>query len=296
VAGIAGLLDRWIGAAAPVDPLAVNPQTGLRGAVVITGGSSGIGLEIARRFASDGYHVVLVARSHGELNAAVKRMRGERATYAVTAIAMDITARDAPEHLRARLIDQDAYCTILVNAAGVGLSGAFTQRSRDDIDRLIALNVRAATDLARAFLPDMLDRRHGGILNVASFGGLVPGPYQAVYYASKAYLLSLTEALAWETRRSGVRVSAVAPGPVETAFHAKAGAENALYRRLLPGISAKRVADAAVTGFWLGRTLVAPGVLYWVLIVLIRAVPRRALAAIMGVLLKPRASSCQDHS
>ena len=118
--------------------------------------------------------------------------------------------------------------------------------------RLLDLNVRALTALTRHFLDGMRVRGRGGILNVASLGGYTPGPYQAAYYASKAYVLSLTEAMAAETAGEGVRVCALAPGPVDTGFHARMGAEGAFYRYLLPPASAEAVARAGYRGFALG--------------------------------------------
>ncbi len=135
----------------------------------------------------------------------------------------DVTATDAIATIEAALAAHGAYADVLVNSAGIGLSGPFHAHAPEDVVRLIDLNVRALTQLTRHFLPGMRVRGRGGILNVASLGGYTPGPNQAAYYASKAYVLSLTEAIAAETAGEGVRVCALAPGPVNTAFHARMG-------------------------------------------------------------------------
>ncbi len=147
-------------------------------------------------------------------------------------LPLDVTTPDAVAKIEAALAAHGAYADVLVNNAGMGLAGPFHAHPPDDVLRLIDLNVRALSHLTRHFLPGMRVRGRGGILNVASLGGYAPGPNQAVYYASKAYVLSLTEAIAAETAGEGVRVCALAPGPVNTMFHARMGAENAFYRLL----------------------------------------------------------------
>jgi short-subunit dehydrogenase len=134
----------------------------------------------------------------------------------------------------------------------------------------------------------MRARKTGGILNIASLGGYAPGPYQATYYASKAYLISLSEAVAAEVRHDGVRVTVVAPGPVDTDFHAKMNAESAIYRRLLPSSSPESVARWAVQGFELGLKVVVPGAFNLLGAVTLRLLPHVVLVPIMAWLLKPR--------
>ena len=127
---------------------------------------------------------------------------------------------------------------MLVNNAGTGLAGPFLTDAPDDLSHLNAVNIDGLTRLTRAALPDMIARQRGGILNMASLGAYVPGPNQAAYYASKSYVLSLTEALASEVSGQGVRVAAMAPGPVNTTFHRDMGAEASFYRLLLPSLTA----------------------------------------------------------
>ncbi|MEM1305991.1 MAG: SDR family oxidoreductase [Pseudomonadota bacterium] len=281
-------VDRWIGARPLDDPLSPDPESGLVGAVVVTGGSDGIGYEIARVCAERGQRVVLIARGAGRLREAVRKLRDAVPNSAVSMVTLDVTDADAPQRLLATLSDEGLSCEVLVNNAGAGLSGAFIDAEPDDVAALLDVNVAAVTRLTHAVLPAMVRAQRGGVLNIASFGGLVPGPYQAAYYASKAFTVSLTEGLAWELRGRGVRIACLAPGPVETSFHARMDAQTALYRRVLPAMTPRRVARAAIAGFYGGRTLIVPGILFAATGLLLRIVPRKMQAAATGGLLKPR--------
>jgi short-subunit dehydrogenase len=140
----------------------------------------------------------------------------------------------------------------------------------------------------RHYLPGMRLRGRGGLLNLASLGGYTPGPYQAAYYASKAYVISLTEAIAAETAGEGVRACALAPGPVDTAWHERAGAETALYRSLVPPASAASVARAGYLGYLLGLRVVVPGLLNPFLALALKLLPHRLMVPFIAWLLKPR--------
>jgi short-subunit dehydrogenase len=186
------------------------------------------------------------------------------------------------------LAARGGYADVLVNSAGIGLAGRFGEQSADALTQLVDLNVRALTALTRHFLTGMRVRGRGGILNLASLGGYAPGPNQAAYYASKAYVLSLSEAVAAETAGEGVRVCALAPGPVDTRFHARMGAEGALYRTLLPPASAEAVARAGYLGFALGWRVTIPGLINPFLALAMRVMPHRLVIPIVGWLLQPR--------
>jgi short-subunit dehydrogenase len=209
------LLDAWISRYAAPSLAALDAVSGRKPGVVVTGGSHGIGLAIARRFAKAGCDVALLARGARALQEAAAAIEEDFAVAAI-AIAVDVTAANAPQTIDLKLTERGYYTDILVNSAAVGLSGPFFEQGSPEIARLLDLNVGALTRLTRHVLPGMLGRARGGIVNVASLGGMVPGPYQAAYYASKAYVISLTEALAAENAGSGVRFSAVAPGPINT--------------------------------------------------------------------------------
>lgn len=259
---LARLSDLWIGRRAQQNVEALAAVRDLAPAVVVTGASRGIGLALARRFAGDESKraLVMIARDGAAIDAAAKAVSDELGVRTLP-LSLDITQPDAPSRLDEALQDAGLYMDVLVNNAGVGLSGAFAAQDPQEIERVITLNITAATRMMHHALPPMLQRATGGILNVGSLGGFVPGPNQAAYYASKAYLASLTEAVAYEVRGRGVRISVVAPGPVDTTFHRDMRAENALYRVIVPAISAEAVAGGAYRGFMLGLTVIVPGVL-----------------------------------
>lgn len=282
------LLDAWIGRGSRSDPAAVAAIAGLRPATVIVGGSEGIGLAIAIRLARGGGDIVIIGRTPETLVVArhTVTIAGPRATVAI--LPLDMTGIDAFAAIEKSLADADLYLDCMVLSAGIGASGPFDQNTADEIDRLIATNVAATTRLIHQALPAMLARGRGGILAMASLGGLTPGPYQAAYYASKAYMVSLMEAIAHENRGRGVRVSVVIPGPVETRFHTKMHAESALYRRLLPSMSPARVAASALRGHWLGHTVISPGLATPVLALALRVLPHPILVPVIGWLLRRR--------
>ena len=275
------------------DPAALATYAGLRPMVVVTGGSEGIGYALARRFAAAGNDVVLVARRPEPLREAADRIRAEFKVEAL-AVPLDVTSADAIRTIEAALAAQRAYADVLVNSAGVGLAGPFHDQAPDAIVQLVDLNVRALTELTRHFLTGMLVRGRGGILNLASLGSYAPGPNQGVYYASKAYVLSLSEAIAAEIAGLGVRITALAPGPVNTGFHARMGAERAFYRRLVAPASPESTARAGYWAFALGLRVYVPGLLNPILALLMRISPHRILIPIVRVLLKPRGASPND--
>lgn len=283
---IASLVDRWIGRYAQPDADASAAVSGLDPAVVITGGSRGIGRALAVRFAQAGGTVALIARDRDALSSAVAEI--ERTGARAVAIALDVTTDDAAYRIDTALADAGLFTDVLVNNAGIGLAGPFAEHTLEEIDALIALNIRSATRLMHHALPPMLARGRGGVLNVGSLGGLVPGPHQAAYYASKAYLISLTEAVAYEARGRGVRIAVVAPGPVDTRFHHAMGANRALYRTLFPAQSADAVARSAYRGFLLGRTVMAPGLLPTAGQLALKVLPHAVTVPLVGGLLARR--------
>jgi short-subunit dehydrogenase len=269
------------------DRQALAAFAGLSPMTVITGGSDGIGLALARRFAASGNDVLLVARRLQPLQEAAGRIAADFGVKAIV-LSQDVTASEACAAIDAALAEQGAYADVLVNSAGIGLAGRFADHSPGDLVRLLDLNVRALTVLTRHYLTGMRVRGKGGVLNLASLGGYAPGPNQAAYYASKAYVLSLSEAIAAEVAGEGVRVCALAPGPVDTRFHERMGAGQAFYRYLVPPASAESVARAGYLGFSLGWRVTVPGLFNPLLALAMRLVPHRIVIPIIGWLLQRR--------
>src|SRR5581483_11195724 len=184
-----------------------------RKTALVTGASSGIGMEFARLLARDGYHVFLVARSEEPLKVMAREIGS------ATVLVADLASPDAPRHV----FDSAGPVDILINNAGFGLSGAFAETDLGRELEMIQVNIAALTALTKLFLKPMIERRSGRIVNVASTAAFQPGPLMAVYYATKAYVLSFSEAVADELRGSGVTVTALCPGPTATGFAERAG-------------------------------------------------------------------------
>ena len=239
---------------------------------LITGGSGGIGLEFARLFAQAGYDLALAARDANKLDAAAAAL-GSKFGIAVTPVAIDLSERDAAKALFQRVPD----CDVLVNNAGFANNGAFAEMDERDILDEIAVDVVALTQLSRLYLPGMLRRGSGKILNVASTAAFLPGPQMAVYYASKAFVLSLSEALAEEVRGTGVQVTCLCPGATATGFQARANIDGTTLLTRLPLASAARVASAGFEGLMHGKTVVVPGITNKLVAVSPRFTPRRLL-------------------
>jgi uncharacterized protein len=241
---------------------------------LITGASSGIGLELARVFAAHGHELVLVARRHDRLDelateiAATGRPRP-------TVLTADLERREGAAKIAAELATRSLEPAFVVNNAGFGLSGAAAALSRDEQLGMIDLNVRALTELSLMFV-DSLVRHRGGILNVSSIVAFLPGPGMAVYYATKAYVLSFTEALHHELSSRGVRVTALCPGPVPTEFQARSQIQlNSAARRL--ELPPHRVAQIGYDGLMRGKRVVIAGIGNKIAVSFLRFVPNTLL-------------------
>ena len=281
------IIDLWLARNANPSATAWAAVAGLKPMTVVTGGSRGIGLALARRFAKAGHDIGLVARHADPLQLAAASIARELHVTAL-ALPLDVTDASAAQQIDAHLAANGFYVGVLINCAGIGLAGPFLSHGDDAIQHLLDVNVDAPTRLMRHALPAMLARAEGGIINVASLGGLVPGPNQAAYYASKAYVISLTRAVATENAGSGVRVMALAPGPVDTGFHHAMGADLSFYRQLLLALSADQTARAAYRGYVLGLRLVVPGITAKLLQIALWIIPHALLLPIVGWLLRRR--------
>lgn len=254
-------------------------MSGIRPVTVITGASAGIGAALTRVFARNGHELALVARREDRLHALAEEIAAAGGRRPLVIVA-DLQRGDAVRVIAEALTGFGAEPQFMVNNAGFGLIGTAAALDRDEQLAMIDANVRALTDLSLAFV-DSLVRHRGGILNVGSMAGLMPGPGMAVYYATKAYVLSFSEALHSELKSRGVRVSVLCPGPVPTEFAARAGISG----NLAPGIltqSAQRVAEAGYRGLMQGQRTIVPGVTNRLTALLIRVFPRRLLLAIVG--------------
>jgi uncharacterized protein len=237
---------------------------------LITGASAGIGAELARVFAAHGHELVLVARRQDRLDALADEIAAAGRPRPV-ALAADLTQRDAVVQLRGQLLSLELEPEIVVNNAGFALVGRAAALSRDEQLAMIDLNVRALVELSLSFV-DSLARHRGGILNVASIAAFLPGPNMAVYYASKAFVLSFSEALHRELSSRGVRVTALCPGPVPTEFQARSGMKIDRSVNLF-ALPPDRVAQIGYRGFMRGKRVVIAGRVSKIAVFLARSIP-----------------------
>ena len=251
----------------------------MRPVTLIAGASAGIGAELARVFAAHGHELVLVARREGLLAALAEEIAATGRPLP-TVLALYLGRRDAVSTLAAALTSRGLDPAIVVNNAGFGLVGPAAALSRDEQLAMIDLNMRALTELSLAFV-ESLARHHGGILNVASVAAFMSGPGMAVYYGSKAYVLSFSEALHRELSRRGVRVTALCPGPVPTEFQRRAGLRGDRAQSALLSLSAAQVARIGYRGFMRGKRVVVAGIGNQIALFLVRMVPHAALLPLL---------------
>lgn len=240
--------------------------------VLITGASSGIGLGLAEQFARSGSDLVIVARREKRLNEIASDIN-ERYGVKVKVIVKDLSIANAPQEIHDELNESGIQTDVLVNNAGFGAIGPFNEIDRDVLAGMLNVNLVSLTVLTRLFLPGMVERNTGGVLNVGSLAGFQPGPNAAIYYATKAFVLSLSEALHDELKNSQVRVSCLAPGPVATEFGQHSGMEDAnLFR--MGTMDVKQVARDGYEGFRKGKPVIIPGLLAKSVPLMERFIPR----------------------
>jgi uncharacterized protein len=248
---------------------------------LVTGASSGIGKELAQLLAAGGHDLVLVARTQAALQALAQAL-GAQHGITCHALAADLSEPQGAAGLLAALQGAGlSQVDVLVNNAGYASYGPFAETEAEVQLRMIQLNVTALTALTRALLPGMLARRRGRVLNVASTAAFQPAPLMAVYYATKAYVLSFSEALADETRGTGVSITCLCPGPTQTGFQARAQMGES---KLVKGkriMDSRSVARAGYQGLLAGRPLVIPGLKNKVLAQSVRLLPRRTVTTLV---------------
>jgi len=247
---------------------------------LITGASSGIGADLARVFASHGHELVLVARRQRELTDLAEEIASKGAKRPIV-MAVDLAERDAVARIAAELKSRDREPAYLINNAGFGLAGPSAVLDRGEQLAMIDVNVRALTELTLTFVESIV-RHRGGILNVASIVSFMPGPGMAIYYASKAYVLSFSEALHGELSRRGVRVTALCPGPVATGFQSRAGIRVGTGGETSPlAIPARRVAEIGYDALMRGKRVVVAGFGNRIVVFFMRVLPHALLLPMM---------------
>lgn len=248
-----------------------------RPTALVTGGSGGIGLEIAKVLARNGLDLVLVARTRDTLEAAAGQLEGKFGAR-VHVFAADLRRPDAPQAIFDFLHNENIPIDVLVNNAGFGVGGEFADTKLQRELEMIQVNISALTHLTKLFLPAMIKRKAGRVLNVASTAAFQPGPLMAVYYATKAYVLSFSQALAEELRHSGVTVTALCPGPTRTRFAASAQMTKSRLFTAFGIAHAADVAEFGVAAMMHGRRVAIPGIKNKIVAQASRFVPRAVSA------------------
>ncbi|MBS2968175.1 SDR family oxidoreductase [Metabacillus sp. KIGAM252] len=249
------------------------------GYVLITGASGGIGMELAKIAAGKGYSLILAARNEKkllELKADLEKKHG----ISVVVHQADLSKPEEITKMAEEFKIKNLKVSYLINNAGFGLFGEFIETDLMDELNMIDLNVRSLTHLTKLFLPDMAERNEGGILNIASTAAFQPGPLMAVYYATKAYVLSFTEALENELKDTNIRVSALCPGPTDTGFSERADlGKSKLFKNGV--MRADQAAQAGFDGWMKGKTVIVPGLQNKILAGSVRFMPRKMITTIV---------------
>ncbi len=249
--------------------------------VLITGASKGIGYELAKLFAGDLYNLVLVARNNNLLREVKNKLQQEHPDIDIEVITQDLSKPGAVREVFRKTEEKQIVIDVLVNNAGIGVFGKFYEEDFDRISALLHINIVALTELTRLYLEPMVERNEGKILNISSVAGFLPGPYMAVYYASKAYVLSFSEALASELSGTGVTVTTSCPGPTKTGFQQEVGSESSFLSRFHLFASAREVAEDAYKALLKGKKIEIPGILNNTLVSTSRILPDKIKAGIV---------------
>lgn len=251
-------------------------------AALITGASSGIGYELAKLALQDGYALVLVARNKAKLDEVAKTL-DPTGKARIVVLPKDLSLTQSSRELADELKGQDLEVELLVNNAGFGMYGPFVDADPKREIEMIQLNILSLTTLTKQFLPGMVARKRGRIINLASTAAFQPGPLMAVYYASKAYVLSFSEALANELAGTGVTVTALCPGPTETGFQSAAKMEHSklVSSGQVKMMSAEVVARAGYRAAQCGKTVVIPGLQNAIMAQSVRFAPRKLVTSLV---------------
>ena len=264
-----------------------SPRPGSGLTALVTGASGGIGVDLAECFARDGYDVVVTARSQAALEQVAARLAREH-SVAATPIACDLAEVGGARKLAQAVKASGLSVDVLVNNAGFGHAGPFTSSDLGTQVGMIDLNVRALVELTHLYWDGMRERRRGGVLNVASTAAFQPGPFMAVYYASKAFVLSFSEALWEEARGTGVKVSCLCPGPTMSGFRARAGTDKTKLAAAARQVPSMPVAEAGYRAFQNDERVVVTGARNKLVAQLVPMLPRRTVLRMVRELQSPR--------
>ena len=252
--------------------------------VLITGASSGIGYELAKIYAENNCNLVIVARRKErleELKREIEKNISDKVM--VTVVEKDLGKENASKELFDHIKEKEIKIDIVINNAGFGMYGKFSDLSWEEMKRneeMINLNIRALTELTKLYLDEFLKEGSGGILNVASIAAFLPGPLMAGYYASKAYVLSFTEAVREETRGMGIRIGTLCPGPTSTEFEKSSSADKGGLFSNLKVMTAEKEARIAYREFKQGKSIIIPGFLNKLAVFTVRFLPGKSVTAI----------------
>jgi uncharacterized protein len=261
-------------------------RPGERQTALVTGASVGIGVDLAECFAKDGYDLILAARSETALKEVADRL-AEKHGVRATAIAVDLAVAGGGEKLAAAIAARGLSVDVLVNNAGYGIAGGFAGTDRASQLGMIDLNVRALVELTHIYWPRMLAQKRGGVLNVASTAAFQPGPLMAVYYASKAFVLSFSEALWKEGEAAGVHVSCLCPGPTVSKFRERAGTGRTRLARMGAPMSSVAVAEMGYRAWQKNRRVIVTGARNALVAGLVKFLPKRTVLAMVYRLQSP---------
>lgn len=263
-------------------------RTTARSTALVTGASRGIGIELARQFGRAGNDLIITARDAAMLDAVAAKLASETGAK-VTTIAADLTVRDGPSALVDEIERRGLAVELLVNNAGFGDTGPFADSDRAAQLEMVDLNVRALVELTHCYWPAILAAgARGGLLNVASTSAFQPGPMMSIYFASKAFVLSFTEALWEEARGTGARVSCLCPGPTESDFRARAGTDRTRLVDAGKPMTAAEVAEQAYAGFVANKRVVVTGARNKAMAALAPLMPRAAVLKAVRAMMAPR--------
>ncbi len=256
--------------------------------VLITGASKGIGKELAYVFAKNGYSLLLIARNLSELEQLQKELK-DKYQCESKILSVDLAKTDSVDVIINTFKNEISKLDVLVNNAGFGFVNKFADMPIADINGMIDVNVKVLTDLTYRVLPFMLARKSGKILNVASTAAFMPGPYMAVYYATKAYVFSFSQAIREEYRKDGITISTLCPGPTKTPFIKRAGLDDTyLFKGNFPVMTAQKVASIAFKGLMKKKRVIIPGIMNKASVISILFMPTLWVTKLTGMLEKPK--------